>query len=50
VHLRKRGRPDDVQEGDIIKPDHSWYKLKVTKIDLIYEPKFGFKKHSLTLN
>lgn len=50
AHLRKRNRPaDDVKEGEIIKPGHSWYKLTPAKIELIYEPKFGFEKRSIEL-
>ncbi len=49
AHLRKRGKSDQVVEGEIIKPDHAWYRLEPRKIELIYEPKFGFEKRSLVV-
>ncbi len=32
----------------ILAPGEAWYKLTPTTIDLIYEPKFGFTKKTLT--
>lgn len=43
AYQAKRGRPVP-KEGELLKPGQSWYKLTPTKIELIYEPLFGFKK------
>lgn len=43
-HRLKRGRPAPAKEGEILDPGESWYRLRPTKIELIYEPLFGFSK------
>ncbi len=43
---RKKSLPDrdgEVEEGE------SWYRLRPTKIEIIYEPQFGFDKQVLEL-
>ncbi|MDO8504147.1 MAG: pyridoxamine 5'-phosphate oxidase family protein [bacterium] len=48
-HRLKRGKPAPTREGEILDPEESWYKFTPTKIELIYEPKWGFKKQVLEL-
>lgn len=48
-HLKKRKKPAPRSEGEIFKPGQSWYKLIPSKIELIYEPYFGFEKQELKL-
>jgi uncharacterized protein YhbP (UPF0306 family) len=47
-HFEKRGKPIP-QETDDILHGSFWYCLKPQKIELIYEPLFGFKKQVLEL-
>lgn len=48
AHLKKRGK-GPIKEGKPFLDEESWYHLKPTKIELIYEPKWGFNKKSLDL-
>ena len=48
-HRLKRGKPAPTKEDEILDNGQSWYYLKPTKIELIYEPKFGFTKKVLEL-
>lgn len=48
-HRRKRKKPEQEKEGEILDEGESWYSLKPTKIELIYEPLFGFDKKLLSL-
>lgn len=48
-HRLKRGKPAPTKEGEILDNGQSWYCLKPTKIELTYEPKFGFNKKTLKL-
>jgi hypothetical protein len=48
-HLAKRNKPAPTELGQILKPDHAWYRLKPTKVELIYEPLFGFTRQSVPL-
>lgn len=47
-HLQKRGHPIPDEEDDVLEGD-SWYTLTPTKIELIDEEHFGFKKQVLEL-
>lgn len=46
-HRLKRNKPAPEKEGEILGPTESWYVLKPKKIQLIYEPLFGFSKKDL---
>jgi uncharacterized protein YhbP (UPF0306 family) len=48
-HYRKRKKPEPTENEDVLQWD-SWYMLKPTKIELIYEKLYGFEKqkHELT--
>ncbi len=46
-HFGKRGKSAPKIEDNVLEGD-SWYVLKPQKIDLIYEPRFGFKKQRIT--
>lgn len=48
-HRLKRNKSAPEKEGDILGPSESWYILKPTKIELIYEPLFGFEKKQLLI-
>lgn len=48
-HRTKRGKPAPSREGELIADGHVWYRLKPTKIQLIYEPLFAREKKSLDL-
>lgn len=48
-HRAKRGKPEPQKEGEALDPGESWYKVTPTRIELIYEPLFGFKKQVLDL-
>jgi uncharacterized protein YhbP (UPF0306 family) len=47
-HLAKRGKPRPIEAGQILEGD-SWYRLIPTKIEIIYEPEFGYEKKKLEL-
>ena len=47
-HFTKRGRDLPGETDDVLDRD-SWYILKPSKIDLIYEKSFGFEKRKITL-
>lgn len=49
-HRLKRGKPVPTKEGEILDPGESWYRLKSKKIELTYEPLFGFEKKILFLS
>jgi uncharacterized protein YhbP (UPF0306 family) len=46
-HRAKRGKPAPQKEGEVLEGSESWYRLKPTKIELIYEPHFGFEKKKI---
>ena len=46
-HRAKRGKPHPTKEGEILEDSESWYRLKPTKLELIYEPHFGFEKKKI---
>lgn len=48
-HRLKRNKPAPKKLGEILGEGESWYKLIPSKIELIYEPKFGFEKKILIL-
>lgn len=48
-HRLKRGKPVPKNLGEILDPGESWYKLKPTKIEVIYQPLFGYNKQTLEL-
>lgn len=48
-HRKKRGKPEPEKEGETLDEGKSWYQLKPTKIELIYEPLFGFEKKIIKL-
>ncbi len=48
-HRLKRNKKPPKKEGEILGPNESWYCLKPTKIELIYEPLYGFNKKELKL-
>jgi len=48
-HRRKRGKPEPEKIGEIVEEGESWYKIKPIRIELIYEPLFGFDKRTLKL-
>lgn len=48
-HLLKRKKPAPKKEGEIFEANQSWYKLKPTKIQIIYEPLWGFEKKDLVI-
>jgi uncharacterized protein YhbP (UPF0306 family) len=48
-HRLKRNKPAPKAVGEILDPEESWYLLKPTKIEIIYEPKWGFDKKELPL-
>ena len=43
-HYKKRGKAVLPAGRGILEESESWYRLKPTFIDLIYEPLFGFEK------
>lgn len=47
-HLKKRSYPEP-KEGDDVLHGSSWYVLKPTRIDLIDEDLWGYKKKSIDL-
>lgn len=47
-HLAKRNKAA-TNPDDVFLPGQSWYCLKPTKIDLIYEPLYGYTKKTLNL-
>lgn len=46
-HRLKRNKKAPEKEGEILGANESWYCLKPTKIELIYEPLYGFNKKKL---
>lgn len=48
-HRLKRGKPAPTREREVLEEDESWYRLKPKKIELIYEPLWGFDKKTLEL-
>lgn len=46
-HRVKRNKPLPVKEGEILDPGESWYRLTPKKIEIIYEPLWGFEKKNL---
>lgn len=49
-HRAKRGKEAPKKEGEILDPGESWYKVIPSKIEIIYQPKWGFEKKSLELS
>lgn len=47
-HFTKRDKPAPAEDADVLEGD-SWYVVRPTRIDLIYEPLYGFDKRTLTL-
>lgn len=47
-HYAKRKKPAPAEDDDVLQGD-SWYVLKPSKIELIYEQLFGFDKQVLEL-
>lgn len=47
-HRLKRKKPPPAAEGEVEEGD-AWYRLKPQKIEVIYEPAFGFEKKILEL-
>jgi len=47
AHRLKRSKPVPQHEGEILDVGESWYCLKPLKIELIYEPEFGYSKQQL---
>lgn len=46
-HRAKRGKEAPKVMGEILEEGESWYRLKPTKIELIYEPEFGFERKKI---
>jgi len=46
-HCLKRKKTPPEKEGEILDPRESWHKLTPEKIELIYEPLWGFSKQNL---
>lgn len=49
-HRLKRKKPAPKKEGEILEANESWYKLKPTKIELIYSPRWGFTKQVVEMS
>lgn len=49
IHRTKRGKPTPTEEGKILDEGESWYRLKPKRIELIYEPLWGFDKKIMEL-
>ena len=47
-HYIRRRKPEPKEEDDVLEGD-SWYVIKPSKIELIYEKLFGFNKQKLEL-
>jgi hypothetical protein len=45
AHRKKRGKP--LPFKDILEGGESWYMFMPDKIEIIYEPLFGFDKKTL---
>ena len=48
-HRAKRNKPLPEKEGEVLDPGESWYRLTPKKIEIIYEPLWGFEKKKLEL-
>ena len=48
-HRLKRGKKSPKKVGEILDEGESWYCLQPTKIEVIYEPFWGFEKNTLKL-
>lgn len=48
-HRKKRGKTGPEEGEEFLDKGESWYRLKPTKIELIYEPLFGFDKKTAEL-
>lgn len=46
AHRKKRGKPAPLRDGEVEDGD-AWYKLTPTKIQIIYEPLWGFEKKTI---
>ncbi len=49
LRLKKKKQPPK-NEGEILDPGESWYRLKPEKIELIYNRLFGFEKKMIKLS
>lgn len=49
IHRRKRGKPEPEKKGDILDAGESWYRLRLQRVEIIYEPLWGFEKRILEL-
>ena len=47
-HRLKRKKNPSTRDGEV-EEGESWYRLRPTKIEIIYEPLFGFDKKALQL-
>lgn len=48
-HWTKRQKTPPARDEKIVDDEECWYKLTPTKIEIIYEPLWGFKKQKLEL-
>lgn len=48
-HRLKRNKKAPKKAGEILEHNESWYCLEPSKIELIYEPLYGFNKKQLKL-
>lgn len=48
-HRQKRRKPEPTQEDEILDEGESWYRMKPSKIELLYQPLFGFEKRGIEL-
>lgn len=49
-HRAKRKKPTPKENEQFLDEGESWYKLTPKKIEIIYEPLWGFEKQSLDIN
>lgn len=46
-HCQKRHQPEPAKDQPYLDDDRAWYQLKPTKIEIINQPLWGFKKQSV---
>lgn len=49
AHREKRKKPIPEEGSGILEEGESWYVLKPTNVELIYEPLFGFDKKTVKI-
>ncbi len=49
AHRLKRKKDPPKEDEQFLKSTESWYLLKPTKVEIIYEPKWGYEKKELVL-